>query len=89
MQATINTKIDSSEKALFESIVEDMGLTQSVVLRNFIKTFNKAGGFPYNINYVVGDEERISTELLESQIEEGSVKTYETMGELWNELDNV
>ena len=89
MQVTVNTKIDSSDKDTFEALVEKMGLTQSVVLRNFIKTFNMSGGFPYDINYVVSDAEAASTSLLEAQIDDGTARIYSSMSELWEELDDV
>ena len=89
MQATINTKIDISEKKAFETAVERLGLTQSVVLRNFVKSFIKAGGFPYDVNYPVSAEERASTESLERDIANGTAKTYADMSELWEDLDNV
>ena len=59
---TVNTKIDSKDKEKFEAIINDLGLTQSVVLRNFVKTFNSVGGFPYEVKYsaFLTEEELVS-----------------------------
>ena len=88
-QVTVNTKINAKDKEDFENIVDRMGLTQSVVIRNFVKSFNKAGGFPYDVNYPVSDEEKAERVILEEAIKAGTAKTYSNMTEVWDEIDDV
>jgi len=84
---TVNTKVSVSDKETFDAIVEKLGLTQAAVLRNFVKAFNSAGGFPYDVNYPMGAEEKASIEELDKQIANGTAKTYADIYEILNEKD--
>jgi len=86
--ATVNTKVSIEEKERFNAIAGALGLSQSTVLRNFIKAFNSAGGFPYDVNYPMSAEEAASTQELNAQIKDGTAKLYSSMDEVWDEIDN-
>lgn len=50
MQATsLNLKIDKEERDRFTAIAQSLGMSNSAVLKVFIKAFNDAGGFPFEL----------------------------------------
>lgn len=84
-QASVNTKLELKEKEEFDALVERMGLTTSAVLRNFVKSFNRAKGFPYDVNYPVSGKERESVAALHADIEEGTAKSYDSIAAMLEE----
>lgn len=46
---SLNLKIDKGERDRFASIAKSLGMTSSSVLKVFIKAFNDAGGFPFDL----------------------------------------
>jgi antitoxin component of RelBE/YafQ-DinJ toxin-antitoxin module len=87
--ASLNTKIDPAEKALFVKTAEEIGLSPSSVIRVFVRSFNERGGFPFPVqrNYPLGAEERQSIAELDRQLSNGTARRYGDFVEILAEVD--
>ncbi|WP_173455978.1 type II toxin-antitoxin system RelB/DinJ family antitoxin [Parafannyhessea umbonata] len=47
--ATLNTKVDPKDKALFSKTAEALGMNASTALKVFVLKFNECGGFPFDV----------------------------------------
>ncbi len=88
--ASINAKVTPEEKKLFNEITSSLGLSPSVAIRMFIKKFNEAEGFPYEVRKEprpMTKEEMKAIRELEEAIENGTVRRYKNFDEILAELD--
>ncbi|MDR2493491.1 MAG: hypothetical protein LBD25_08570 [Coriobacteriales bacterium] len=72
----------------FNAVSEKLGVSQSTVLRNFVKAFNSAGGFSYDVNYPMHAEEAASIAEPDNQINSGTAKLYSSMADVWDKTDS-
>jgi DNA-damage-inducible protein J len=49
MLVQVATRVDEHEKNVFDAITKDLGITPADALRIFIKAFDKASGFPFEL----------------------------------------
>lgn len=84
-QVSLNTKIEPKEKEEFDAIAQSIGLSTSAVLRNFVKSFNRAKGFPYDINYPISGEERKSVAELRAEMKSGTSKSFSSVMDMLDE----
>jgi len=87
--ASLNTKLPADEKARFVETAEALGMTPSAAIRIFVSKFNEYQGFPFSVKrgIPISDEERRDTALLNNAIDQGTAKTYSSLGEILTEID--
>jgi DNA-damage-inducible protein J len=49
MLVQVVTRVEEEEKKIFDTITHDLGITPAEALRIFIKAFDKASGFPFEL----------------------------------------
>ena len=47
--ATLNTKVEPSDKERFSRTAESLGMNASTALKVFVLKFNECGGFPFDV----------------------------------------
>jgi DNA-damage-inducible protein J len=88
--ASLNTKLESEDKRLFVATAKTLGLSPSNVVRVFVRAFNEWGGFPFEVrrSFPMSMDERLSIQLLEDEIEAGTVRRYSSFDEVLAEVDS-
>lgn len=79
---SLNLKISKDERDRFAATAEGLGLTSSAALKVFVRAFNEAGGFPFELRVrrVNFDDPRI----LKTRVAGGTV----IMPDAWRDEDD-
>jgi DNA-damage-inducible protein J len=87
--ATINAKVEPTEKAAFIATAESLGLSPSSAIKVFARAFIDQGGFPFEVRRPVrlSSEGEASYLELMADIKAGTAKSYSDFGEILAEID--
>ena len=81
--ASIHARIDSTLKHDAEEILHQLGLNTSQAINAFYAQIVHVRGMPFELK--LPNEETIAAM---KELDSGTVKTYDSMKELWDEIDN-
>ena len=81
--ATIHTRIDAELKQSAEKIIHALGLKPAQAINAFYAQIVQVRGLPFELK--LPNEETIKAM---KELDSGKVKTYDSMQDLWNEIDN-
>ncbi|HAC31934.1 MAG TPA: type II toxin-antitoxin system antitoxin, RelB/DinJ family [Treponema sp.] len=81
---TISAKIENSDKSLFESIINSIGLNVSTAITAFVKATIRENGIPFELKasddpYIYSEENMKYLRESIAQIENGKGKVHELM----------
>lgn len=81
--ATIHTRIDPTLKHDAEAILHQLGLNTSQAINAFYAQIVHVRGIPFELKLP-----NVDTLAAMKELDSGDVKTYDSMSDLWNEIDN-
>jgi DNA-damage-inducible protein J len=81
--ATIHARIDPALKHDAELILHQLGLNTSQAINAFYAQIVHVRGIPFELK--LPNKETLGAM---KELDSGKVKTYDSMDELWNEIDN-
>jgi DNA-damage-inducible protein J len=81
--ASIHARIDPTLKFDAEKILHKLGLNASQAINAFYAQIVHVRGIPFELR--LPNEETIAAM---KELDSGKVKTYDSMQDLWNEVDN-
>ena len=81
--ASIHARIDPVLKHDAENILHKLGLNASQAINAFYAQIVHVRGIPFDIR--LPNEETLAAM---KELDSGKVKTYDSMQDLWNEIDN-
>ncbi len=81
--ASIHARIDPTLKHDAEKILHQLGLNTSQAINAFYAQIVHVRGIPFELK--LPNEETIEAM---KELDSGNVKTYESMKDLWDEIDN-
>jgi len=81
--ASIHARIDQTLKHDAEEILHKLGLNTSQAINAFYAQIVYVRGIPFELK--LPNEETIAAM---KELDSGKVKTYDSMQDLWNEVDN-
>ena len=81
--ASIHARIDPTLKHDAENILHKLGLNASLAINAFYAQIVHVRGIPFELR--LPNEETIAAM---KELDSGNVKTYDSMQDLWSEIDN-
>ncbi|HRD71009.1 MAG TPA: type II toxin-antitoxin system RelB/DinJ family antitoxin [Legionella sp.] len=81
--ATIHARIDPVLKHDAEEILHQLGLNTSQAINAFYAQIVHVRGIPFDLK--LPNKETLAAM---KELDTGAVKTYDSMNDLWNEIDN-
>jgi len=81
--ATIHARIDATLKHDAEAILHQLGLNTSQAINAFYAQIVHVRGIPFELKLP-----NVDTIAAMKELDSGNVKTYDSMSDLWNEIDN-